>query len=75
MGKNNNEIVVRDLERNVEDMREYFRSRNTREANWRKFQLLRLKAFLKENEGDIYNALFQDLGKNHVEAFRDEVSN
>ncbi|KAH9789784.1 Aldehyde dehydrogenase family 3 member F1 [Citrus sinensis] len=61
------------LERDLQDMREYYRSGKTKEASWRKLQLQRLKAFLKEKERDIYRALNQDLGKHHVEAFRDEA--
>ncbi|KAH9741288.1 Aldehyde dehydrogenase family 3 member F1 [Citrus sinensis] len=61
------------LERDLQDMREYYRSGKTKEASWRKLQLQRLKAFLKEKERDIYRALNQDLGKHHVEAFRDEI--
>lgn len=61
------------MERDLQDMREYYRSGKTKEASWRKLQLQRLKTFLKEKERDIYRALNQDLGKHHVEACRDEL--
>ena len=54
-------------------MREYYRHGKTKEASWRKSQLKGLLTLLKEKEGDIFKALKQDLGKHHVEAFRDEV--
>jgi aldehyde dehydrogenase (NAD+) len=66
--------TLRDLERDLEDMREYYRHGKTKEASWRKSQLKGLLTFLKEKEGDIFKALMQDLGKHHVEAFRDEVN-
>lgn len=65
--------TLRDLERDLEDMREYYRHGKTKEASWRKSQLKGLLTFLKEKEGDIFKALMQDLGKHHVEAFRDEI--
>jgi hypothetical protein len=65
--------TVRGLERDVEDLREYYRLGKTKEASWRKSQLKGLLTFLKEKDGDIFEALKQDLGKHQVEAFRDEV--
>ncbi|KAE8037144.1 hypothetical protein FH972_009763 [Carpinus fangiana] len=65
--------TVRGLERDVEDLREYYRRGKTKEASWRKSQLKGLLTFLKEKDGDIFEALKQDLGKHQVEAFRDEI--
>ncbi|KAK9999964.1 hypothetical protein SO802_019567 [Lithocarpus litseifolius] len=65
--------TCRDLERDLEDMREYYRHGKTKEASWRKSQLKGLLTLLKEKEGDIFKALKQDLGKHHVESFRDEI--
>ncbi|KAG2674929.1 hypothetical protein I3760_13G160600 [Carya illinoinensis] len=64
---------VRDLERDLDEMREYYRHGNTREASWRRSQLTGLLTLLEEKEGDIFKALMHDLGKHHVEAFRDEI--
>ncbi|KAL6966460.1 aldehyde dehydrogenase (NAD(+)), partial [Sarracenia purpurea var. burkii] len=60
-------------EREVEELRETYRSGKTREALWRRSQLKALLKFLVEREGDIMQALQQDIGKHPVEAFRDEV--
>lgn len=57
----------------LEETREYYKSGKTKEASWRFSQLKGLHKFLNQNQQQIYNALFQDLGKHHVEAFRDEV--
>ncbi|KAK7839549.1 oxysterol-binding protein-related protein 3C-like isoform X1 [Quercus suber] len=62
----------RNLERDLEDMREYYRHGKAKEASWRKSQLKGLLTLLKEKEGDIFKALKHYLGKHHVEAFRDE---
>lgn len=61
------------VERQMKNMREYFRSGVTKEASWRESQLKGLRRFLMEKESDIFKALMQDLGKHRVEAFRDEV--
>ncbi|XP_059430574.1 aldehyde dehydrogenase family 3 member F1-like isoform X1 [Corylus avellana] len=65
--------TVRGLERDVEDLREYYRLGKTKEASWRKSQLKGLLTFLKEKDRDIFKVLKQDLGKHHIEAFRDEI--
>ena len=64
--------TLRDFERDLEEMREYYSQGKTKEASWRKSQLKGLLTLLKEKEGDILNALKQDLGKHQVETFRDE---
>ncbi|XP_054816351.1 aldehyde dehydrogenase family 3 member F1-like [Prosopis cineraria] len=64
---------VWDWERDLKNMRDYFKSGKTREASWREYQLQGLRRFLVEKEQDISMALMQDLGKHRVEAFRDEV--
>ena len=64
--------TLRDFERDLEEMREYYSHGKTKEASWRKTQLKGLLTLLKEKEGDILNALKQDLGKHQVETFRDE---
>ncbi|KAL5055882.1 hypothetical protein RYX36_036564 [Vicia faba] len=61
------------VEREMKNMREYFRSGVTKEASWRESQLKGLRRFLMEKESDIFKALMQDLGKHGVEAFRDEI--
>uniref|UniRef100_A0A9I9D947 Aldehyde dehydrogenase n=1 Tax=Cucumis melo TaxID=3656 RepID=A0A9I9D947_CUCME len=66
---------MENLEVKLEETREYYNSGKTKEASWRFSQLKGLHKFLNQNQQQIYNALFQDLGKHHVEAFRDEIGN
>ncbi|XP_004507095.1 aldehyde dehydrogenase family 3 member F1-like [Cicer arietinum] len=61
------------LERDLKNMREYFKSGKTKEESWRESQLKGLRRFLMERQGDIFKALMQDLGKHQVESFRDEI--
>lgn len=61
------------LERDLSNMRTYFGSGKTKGASWRESQLEGLRNFLMEKEEEIFKALKQDLGKHHVEAYRDEV--
>ena len=62
-----------DLERELEELRETYRSGKTKEASWRRSQLKSLLTLLEEREEDILQALHQDIGKNPVESYRDEV--
>lgn len=57
----------------VEELRNTFESGKTRSFEWRKAQLKSLLKLLEEKEEDIFMALHKDLGKHHVEVFRDEV--
>ncbi|XP_057250541.1 aldehyde dehydrogenase family 3 member F1 isoform X2 [Beta vulgaris subsp. vulgaris] len=61
------------MEREIEEVRMYFKAGKTREESWRKQQLKGLLNFLIEREEDIFDALKLDLGKHPVESFRDEV--
>ncbi|XP_030522351.2 aldehyde dehydrogenase family 3 member F1-like [Rhodamnia argentea] len=65
--------VVEEMERELEEMRECYRSGRTREASWRKSQLKGLLQLLREREEEIFRALHQDLGKHPAEAYRDEI--
>ncbi|XP_071734844.1 aldehyde dehydrogenase family 3 member F1-like [Rutidosis leptorrhynchoides] len=64
---------VGDYEEELKGLREVFNSGKTRELSWRKAQLKGILLLLKEREHDIFKALNQDLGKHHVEAYRDEI--
>ncbi|KAL0459227.1 UNVERIFIED_CONTAM: Aldehyde dehydrogenase family 3 member F1 [Sesamum latifolium] len=57
----------------VREVRQTFSSGKTREESWRREQLKSLLSLLLEREDDICRALGQDLGKHHVESYRDEV--
>ncbi|CAI8584438.1 unnamed protein product [Vicia faba] len=67
------EFSVEALEEDLNNMRKYYGSGKTKETSWRKSQLNGLRNFVIENEEKILKALKKDLGKHHVEAFRDEV--
>lgn len=67
------EFSAEALERDINNMRKYYGSGKTKETSWRESQLKGLRNFVKENEEEILKALKKDLGKHHVEAFRDEV--
>lgn len=64
---------ARDIEGELEFMRDYYRTGKTKEASWRRSQLKNLQALLREQEAQIFTALDQDLGKHPGEAMRDEV--
>ncbi|WCJ36900.1 Aldehyde dehydrogenase family 3 member F1 [Euphorbia peplus] len=57
----------------IQEMREYYNSGVTRDYSWRRCQLLGLLRFVMDKQVEICRALMEDLGKHHVEAFRDEV--
>ncbi|MFS8011842.1 putative aldehyde dehydrogenase (NAD(+)) [Helianthus anomalus] len=61
------------FEGELKELREVFKSGKTREASWRRAQLQGILSLFKERESDILKALNQDLGKHHVEAYRDEI--
>ncbi|KAH1067163.1 hypothetical protein J1N35_032150 [Gossypium stocksii] len=65
--------MEKDLGKEIMEMRECYRKGNTRHVTWRRAQLKGLLSFLAEKEVEIFRALNLDLGKNYVEAFRDEV--
>ncbi|XP_035841511.1 aldehyde dehydrogenase family 3 member F1 isoform X2 [Helianthus annuus] len=61
------------LEVDLKELRETFNSGKTKESSWRIKQLRGLLRILEDREDDISMALKQDLGKHHVEAYRDEI--
>ncbi|KAJ4714276.1 Aldehyde dehydrogenase [Melia azedarach] len=61
------------LEESLAELRQTFRSGVTRSVAWRKNQLRALIELLRDNQDRIFNALYQDLGKHPVEAYRDEI--
>lgn len=58
----------------VANQRKFFSTGTTREVNFRKEQLLRLKNALKKHQGEILSALAKDLNKTPVEAFATELA-
>lgn len=61
------------MEESVAELRETFRSGRTKSVAWRKKQLKALLDLINQNEESIFKALHQDLGKDPVESYRDEV--
>ncbi|KAM7264575.1 hypothetical protein ACFE04_002258 [Oxalis oulophora] len=55
------------------ELKRTFKSGITRSVTWRKNQLKALLRFIHENEDALFEALYQDLGKHPVEAYRDEI--
>lgn len=60
-------------ERLLGELRETFKSGKTTSFEWRKTQLQALLRLLEEQENKCFQALFDDVGKSKVEAFKDEV--
>nr|GEW57105.1 aldehyde dehydrogenase family 3 member F1-like [Tanacetum cinerariifolium] len=65
--------MANDLEPDLKELRDTFNSGKTKEYSWRISQLRGLLHLLEDRENDIFLALKKDLGKHHVEAYRDEV--
>lgn len=57
----------------VSDLREVYESGRTQGLEWRQSQLSGLVRLLEEKEEEIFDVLYEDLGKHRGEAFRDEV--
>lgn len=61
------------VEETLSELRQTFKSGRTRSVAWRKTQLTALLQLIKDHEKKVFEALYQDLGKHPVEAYRDEV--
>jgi aldehyde dehydrogenase (NAD+) len=57
----------------VEQARKYFQSQNTRSESFRRERLKALLQGLDHCEGQLYQALHEDLGKPEAEAYAGEV--
>ncbi|KAH7519963.1 hypothetical protein FEM48_Zijuj08G0093200 [Ziziphus jujuba var. spinosa] len=68
------EAKVEVLEESLAEVRKTFRSGKTRSVSWRKNQLRALIQLINDNEDKVMKALYDDLGKHPVEAYRDESS-
>nr|XP_043637688.1 aldehyde dehydrogenase family 3 member F1-like [Erigeron canadensis] len=65
--------MMNELEAELKELRQAFGSSKTKEYSWRISQLNGLLHILEDKENDIFMALKKDLGKHHVEAYRDEI--
>ncbi|KAL5063714.1 hypothetical protein RYX36_025451 [Vicia faba] len=68
----NNNIGM-EVEETVRELSQYFKTGKTKSVAWRKNQLQAVLDLVHENEDAISEALYQDLGKHPVEAYRDEI--
>lgn len=57
----------------LKEQQQYFLTGETRSVKFRKEQLKKLRAAIKQNEAEIYAALKQDLGKTEIESYMCEV--
>ncbi|KAK9156515.1 hypothetical protein Scep_003089 [Stephania cephalantha] len=62
-----------EMEAELKELRHTFESGKTRSPEWRKSQLKALLNLVHAYQQDMFDALNQDLGKHHVESYRDEV--
>ncbi|KAE9614604.1 putative aldehyde dehydrogenase (NAD(+)) [Lupinus albus] len=62
-----------EMEKSIRELREYFKTGKTRSVTWRKKQLKGILDLVHDNESAMFEALYQDLGKHPVEAYRDEI--
>ncbi|XP_030524082.1 aldehyde dehydrogenase family 3 member F1 isoform X2 [Rhodamnia argentea] len=60
------------VEESLAELRQAFKSGQTRSVSWRKSQLRAIIDLVQDNEENIFRALYQDLGKHPVECYRDE---
>ncbi len=67
-------MPVQEIPKHLQDLRATVRSGRTRPMAWRKKQLKRLRALVKENAGVLAAALREDLGKSDFEAWSAETN-
>ncbi|KAL8151994.1 hypothetical protein V2J09_021802 [Rumex salicifolius] len=63
----------RRMEQSISELRDTFRAGSTRTMKWRITQLNSLLKMITENEAKCAHALYQDLGKSYLEAYKDEI--
>ncbi|WP_332649629.1 aldehyde dehydrogenase [Lysinibacillus sp. 54212] len=66
-------FTIQDVENMIEEQRGFYFSSATKDANFRKQQLLKLKAAIKKYESKVIEALKLDLNKSEFEAYATEV--
>ena len=52
----------------------FFNSHKTKDLNFRKTQLKKLKNLIKKHENQLYEAIYKDFGKSEFETFGTEIS-
>lgn len=58
----------------LENQKVFFNSHATKDLNFRKNQLKKLKQLVKDNEKLLYEAIYKDFGKSEFETFATEIS-
>lgn len=58
----------------LQQQKTFFNSHATKDLNFRKSQLQKLKKVVKSNEKLLYDAIYQDFGKSEFETFGTEIS-
>lgn len=62
------------MENIINNQRDFFNTNITKDIKFRKEQLIKLKNIIKENEEEIFDALYEDLGKSKFESYATEIS-
>ncbi|XP_074295158.1 aldehyde dehydrogenase family 3 member F1-like [Silene latifolia] len=66
-------VMVKDDKEMIEELRETFKQGRTKSFAWRKAQLEALLKMIIEQENKCFQALYDDVGKSKVEAYKDEI--
>ncbi|MFT3920577.1 aldehyde dehydrogenase [Cloacibacterium sp.] len=58
----------------LQSQKTFFNSHKTKDLNFRKTQLKKLKNLIKKHENQLYEAIYKDFGKSEFETFGTEIS-
>lgn len=58
----------------LQNQKTFFNSHKTKDLNFRKTQLKKLKNLIKNHENQLYEAIYKDFGKSEFETFGTEIS-
>ena len=58
----------------LQNQKTFFNSHKTKDLNFRKTQLKKLKNLIKKHENQLYEAIYKDFGKSEFETFGTEIS-
>ncbi len=58
----------------LQSQKTFFNSHKTKDLNFRKTQLKKLKNLIKKHENQLYEAIYKDFGKSEFETFSTEIS-
>lgn len=67
-------MIMQAIETVLEQQRAFFKSQKTKDINFRKEQLKKLKQLLLENEKLLFEAIYKDFGKSEFETVATELS-